>query len=227
MLLLFDIANCFHSIQWQSVYLSLNSLGYSPEVTKYLTGLCTHQLNKNDAVIGRLSKLQEKLVLQRHLPQGAPTSPTLSNLAMYRLDKRLTGLSRKIHMDYSRYADDLAFSCNKTCDWRSLEALVGSICLEEGLVLNYRKSRVIRSHQRQKLTGIVVNEFPNIDRRYYDRLKAILTNCVRYGLQSQNRDNHEFFYAHLLGSVNYVSMLNKNRGNKLHDLLMQIQIEAE
>lgn len=224
-LIIFDIANCFQSIQWQAVYRNFKNLAYSPEITKYLTALCTHQLRKNDAVDG-LTERQLELLLQRHLPQGAPTSPTLSNLALYRLDKRLAGLSNKLQMDYSRYADDLTFSTNKRRDWRFLEPLVGSICIEEGFVLNHRKSRIIRAHQRQQLTGIIVNQFPNIDRRYYDRLKAILTNCVRFGLESQNINKHEFFYAHLAGSVNYVSTLNRNRGAKLRQILDQITVEA-
>ena len=224
-LVLFDIANCFQSIQWREVYQNLKSLAYPPEITKYLTGLSTHQISKSDVVDG-LSESQKALLLQRHLPQGAPTSPTLSNLALYCLDKRLAGLSKKLHMDYSRYADDLAFSTNKQRDWHFLEPLVASICIEEGFVLNHRKSRIIRAHQRQQLTGVIVNQFPNIDRRYYDRLKAILTNCVRFGLESQNHENHEFFYAHLAGSVNYVSTLNRNRGAKLRKILEQITVVA-
>ena len=101
---------------------------------------------------------------------------------MRHLDKRLQGLAKSLKLRYSRYADDLAFSGNTHRDWRFLEPLIGSICLQEGFELNYRKSRIIRSHQRQKITGVIVNQRANIDRRYFDRLKAILNNCVRYGV---------------------------------------------
>lgn len=226
-LMLFDIEHCFHSIGWRPTYLNLSRLNYAPEITKYLTGLCTHQLNRNDSIVSQLDSHQRKLVLQRHLPQGSPTSPALSNITMHRLDKRLSGLSEKIDLSYSRYADDLAFSTNTVRDWCFLEPLVGSICLEEGFTLNHRKSRVLKSHQRQKLTGVIVNQFPNIDRRYYDNLKAILSNCARYGLESQNRDKHEFFYAHLVGSVNHVLSLNKHKGSKLQKILNHIVVNVE
>ena len=221
-LFLFDVANFFHSVQWKSVYGVFKNLCYSPDVTRYLTGLCTHQFKGDEFISGKLDTEQRVLINQRHLPQGAPTSPALSNAVMYGLDKRLAGLADSLELNYSRYADDLAFSGNRERNWDFLAPLVGSICLEQGFELNYRKSRIIRSHQRQKLTGIVVNQTPNIDRRYYDRLKAILTNCVRFGLESQNRDRHENFYAHLCGSVGYVSTLNKNRGEKLRKIFNRI-----
>ena len=223
--LLFDIANYFHCIQWPTIFRTFHRLGYSKEVTKYLTGICSHQLSVNDSIVTKLDNSQAKLLLQRHLPQGAPTSPTLSNIIMMRLDKRLTGLSDSLQMIYSRYADDLAFSSNQNRSWRFMESLVGSICLEEGFELNHRKSRIIKSHQRQKLTGIIVNQFPNVDRRYYDELKATLHNCVRDGLESQNKQNHPYFYEHLLGAVNHVSSLNENRGARLRKTFDKIIVE--
>lgn len=224
-LILFDISNCFHSISWQSIYNNVNQLGYAKEITKYVTGLCTHHVHPNEAVIATLEASHRKLILKPHLPQGAPSSPTLSNSALHHLDKRLTGLAKTLNLTYSRYADDLAFSSNEIRDWRFLEHIVGAICLEEGLQLNHRKSRILKSQQRQKLTGLVVNKTPNIDRRHYDNLKATLTNCVQYGLESQNREKHEFFYEHLTGAVNYVCQINPHRGAKLRKILRKIKID--
>lgn len=221
-LFLFDLANCFHSIHWLKVFRVFAQLGYSPRVTRYLTALVTHSAYRDHPLLNELDSGQRVSVRQRHLPQGAPSSPTLSNAVLMQLDKRLTGIAKGLKLDYSRYADDLAFSGNDHRDWRFLEALVGSICNEEGFSLNYHKSRTLRPSQRQALTGIVVNEKPNIDRRYYERLKAVLTNCERHGLNSQNRSNQTNFREHLQGCIQHVKSLNEVKGEKLEIIFRKI-----
>jgi hypothetical protein len=72
------------------------------------------------------------------------------------------------------------------------------------------------------VAGVVVNEKPNIPRAEFDRLKAVLTNCVRHGPATQNRDNHADFRAHLLGRISHVAMLNPNRGAKLRAIFDRI-----
>ncbi len=218
----FDLAHCFSSIRWQQVYQVFRGLGYQPSVSKYLTGLCTHQSYPRHELLTQLDDEQHSLLKHRHLPQGAPSSPALSNSVLFELDTRLTGLARSLNLVYSRYADDMVLSGNNHRNWLFLEPLVGAICLEQGFTLNYRKSRILRPHQRQKITGIVVNEKPNIDRRYYDRLKAILTNCMRHGLQSQNHAHHPDFRAHLLGLIHHVKSLNAAKGSKLERIYAQI-----
>lgn len=221
-LLLFDIAHCFQSIEWRSVYRVFKNSGYPKDVASYFSCLCTHRIQSNDEIFYKLDHEQQIRVSTRHLPQGAPTSPTLSNIVLYGLDRRLKGLATSLQLTYSRYADDLAFSGNQHRDWKFLETLVGAICLEEGFELNFHKSRILKSNQRQKLTGIVVNEKINVDRREYDRLKAILVNCVRYGIDSQNREKHPDFCAHLLGRINYISTLNHRKGDKLRSIFERI-----
>jgi hypothetical protein len=79
---------------------------------------------------------------------------------------------------------------------------------------------------RQVLTGIIVNDKPNIDRREYDRLKAILTNCERHGPADQNRGSVVDFRAHLAGRVAYVKSLNATRGENLEGILRRIEWQA-
>lgn len=216
------IADCFHSIEWRFVKSVFTNLGYSSSVAKYLTAICTHRSRLPSQMIRLLDADQKFKMGQRHLPQGAPSSPALANTVLFRLDNRLAGLAKSLKLDYSRYADDLAFSGNSHRDWQFLEPLIGLICIDEGLSLNVRKSRIKRPHQKQKLVGVVVNEKLNIDRSYYDELKAILTNCVRHGLESQNREQHEHFRAHLLGRIQYVRSLNRNRGGRLQNIYLKI-----
>ncbi len=218
----FDLSNYFHSIRWPSVYAIFIELGYPQSVSRLLTALTTHRCYMVDPAITKLLSEQQCLLQERHLPQGAPSSPALSNAALYHFDRRLSGLADSLGLVYSRYGDDLAFSGNVQRDWRFLQPLIGSISLEQGLLLNYRKTRVMKSHQKQRLTGIVVNAKSNVDRKYYDKLKAILTNCSRYGVEKQNRDGHPDFCAFLKGSVAHVKYLNPKKGEALEVIYRRI-----
>jgi RNA-directed DNA polymerase len=78
------------------------------------------------------------------------------------------------------------------------------------------------AHQAQRVTGIIVNRHPNLARTDFDRLKAILCNCVRYGPASQNRAGHADFRAWLTGNLAYASAVNPLRADKLKKLYAQI-----
>lgn len=82
------------------------------------------------------------------------------------------------------------------------------------------------SGSRQQLAGVVVNSHPNVPREEYDRLRATLRNCIRFGPASQNRADHPHFRAHLLGKIGRVHMLNPARGEKLKALFQQIPWSA-
>ena len=86
-----------------------------------------------------------------------------------------------------------------------------------------RPTRIMRQGVRQYLAGIVTNEHLNVVRRDYDLLKATLTNCVRHGWESQNREGHADFRAHLTGRVSFVEMVNATRAARLRELLDEIQ----
>lgn len=221
-LMLFDIADCFHSIGWSQVKSVFKRMGYAETVSSYLTALSTHCVHLEKAQSTHFDNTQKAKLRQRHLPQGAPASPALVNAVLHQLDSRLSGLAKSLDLEYSRYADDMVLSGNAHRDWRFLEPLVGGICLDEGVSLNHRKTRIKRAHQKQRMVGIVVNKKPNIDRKHFDSLKAILTNCTRHGLESQNRGNHPQFRAHLHGRIQYVKSLNEQRGLKLERIYRDI-----
>jgi hypothetical protein len=159
------------------------------------------------------------------LPQGAPTSPALANLCSYRVDCRLTGLAKSVGAEYTRYADDLAFSGSEALARRveRFSTHVAAVLLEEGFAVNHRKTRIMRQGVRQRLAGLVANQCINVMRTDFDRLKATLTNCVRRGPESQNRDGHSSFRSHLEGRVGFVESINPARGARLRAILEQIQ----
>jgi hypothetical protein len=126
--------------------------------------------------------------------------------------------------DYTRYADDLLFSGGTgfARQARRFEVAVGAILLEEGFRPNHHKTRMLRQGQKQHAAGLVLNEKPNIDRREFDRLKAILTNCVRHGPASQNRENHPEFASHLRGKLAWVGFIHPGKEAKLRAMFEQI-----
>ena len=219
-----DLCDFFPSVPAARVHALFRVAGYPLRVARLLTGLCT-TVTPADAFpedFGATAagwKLRQRFS-GRHLPQGAPTSPSLANLCAFHLDVRLARLAASLGAVFTRYADDLAFSGDESFERGIKRFHVQACCiaLEEGFEVRTRKTRFMRQGVRQQLAGVVVNVHPNVCRSEVDRLKAILTNCARHGPAGQNRDGHPDFRAHLLGKVAHTAMLNPERGRKLRAL---------
>jgi RNA-directed DNA polymerase len=219
-----DLKDFFPGVRASRVHAIFRYLGYHETVARALTRVTTtratsrtvHEGKQHGVDFSTLKRYQSD-----HLPQGAPTSPALANLAAFKLDLRLNALAEQWNVSYSRYADDLAFSgaINSGMKNERFYLRIAAIALEEGFALNMRKTRWMHASQRQEVTGLVINAKPNIAREEYDRLKAILTNAVRHGLVSQNRAMHADFYAQLQGRIAFVLQINPHRGAKLAALL--------
>jgi retron-type reverse transcriptase len=226
-----DLRDFFPSIPAPRIHALFETLGYPHATARTLTGLCTNRVTTRmlrgvaapDPAF-RLPWLDRKKLELAHLPQGAPTSPALSNLCALHLDLRLAALAASVGATYTRYADDLAFSGAEPVRRRidRIKATVAAIAREEGFEVNHRKTRVMHRSDRQILTGVVVNDKPNVRRAEFDRLKAILTNCVHRGAASQNRGAHRDFRAHLLGRIAHAEKLSASRGAKLHAIFERI-----
>ena len=223
-----DLRDFFPTIRSGRILPIFLTAGYPETVAQALTGLCTHGAG-DDAFDAFAPSPDERRRLETlygrpHLPQGAPTSPALSNLAAYRLDCRLAALAVSAGAVYTRYADDLAFSGDREFERavRRFHVQVAAIALAEGFVVHTRKTRIMRSGARQQLAGVVVNRHPNLSRTKFDRLKAILHNCVANGLHAENRDQHADFSAHLAGMVSYAEMINPARGQRLRAIFERI-----
>jgi RNA-directed DNA polymerase len=226
-----DLQDFFPSISSTRIPALFRTAGYPERVADLLAGLCTNSTPTDvwDTVAiqstPEIVRQARWLYSRPHLPQGAPTSPALANLSAYRMDCRLSCLASSAGATYTRYADDLAFSGDRDFDRavRRFQVHVCAIAMEEGFSVYHRKTRIMRRGVRQSLAGVVVNEHMNVIRADYDRLKATLTNCIRHGVQSQNRTKCEDFRAHLLGRIAFVDMLNPNRGSRLQALFERIE----
>jgi hypothetical protein len=223
-----DLQAFFASVFGARVFGILRTAGYPAEVSRTLAALCTHR-TPSDVLAA--SPDRDPLDLARlrtpHLPQGAPTSGALANLAAYRLDVRVAGLASRLGASYSRYADDLVLSGDRELARAAptLVARLGAIATEEGFSLNFRKTRVMPRSARQRITGIVVNDKLGAPRAEVERLRAILHNCRRHGPATQNRDGHPDFRSHLRGRVSWVSSLDPTKGARLQALFDQLQWE--
>lgn len=228
-----DLEDFFASIEAARVYGIFRTAGYPESVAHALTALTTnmapaalwHELERpaDPRQIGAHHRLGRRLATP-HLPQGAPTSPALANLAAFRLDRRLHGLAGALQINYSRYADDLTFSgsAGLVRGAGRLRRTVAQIAREEGFTVNEAKSMLATRAGRQRVCGVVVNDHLNMPRREYDTLRAILHNAAAHGPQTQNRAAVPDFRAHLLGRIAWVDSLNPQRGEKLRRQFAEI-----
>ncbi len=224
----FDLESFFTFITAGRVIGLMRKFGYRRDVATVIGLLTTVKTSHRFLSVEHPAAsfgIQSPVYLNRHLPQGAPTSPAIANLCAFGLDSRLAGVARSIGgICYSRYADDILFSGDSDLARQSkrLAPHVGAIALEEGFKINHRKTRIARASQRQCSAGIVLNEKMNVPREQYDQLKAILYNCIKFGPESQNRSQIQFFREHLDGKVQWIERLNSRRGKKLRRLFDRI-----
>jgi len=200
-----DIKNFFPTIKQKDVFNVFYSKGYSKKVSYYLSKLTT----KNNI-----------------LPQGAPTSPMISNIVAAKLDKRLSCLGEKFYARYTRYADDITFSGEKNI--KNIIPIVKEIIKDTGFHVNEDKTRYAYSYQRQEVTGLTVNRKVNISKQYLKELKKEIYFCKTYGVNSHleyMKITKSFYKEHLYGKVQWVEMINKELGVKLFNELNQIEWE--
>jgi RNA-directed DNA polymerase len=223
-----DLREFFPSLRGGRVQALFRTAGYPERVADLLGGLCTNATPRDvwkAAPIDPAALYETRqLYAWPHLPQGAPTSPTLANLCAYRVDCRLSGLARTVGATYTRYADDLAFSGDEVFEQRverfALHA--AAILYDEGFEVHHRKTRIMRQGVRQYLAGVVANERVNVVRADFDRLKATLTNCAKHGPASQNREAHPAFRQHLVGRIAFVEMINPQKAARLKKIFDRI-----
>ncbi len=215
----FDLADFFASVHATLLRAIFREAAYPDAVAARLAGICTTRTSRGDQLRRpgfRVGDAQWRRLREPHLPQGAPTSPALANLALYRVDARLYGLALAFGATYTRYADDLTFSCDGPAG--RLAAMVERVVRDEGFALRADKTRVMRSSQRQRVAGVVVNEGAAVARDEYDRLRATLHRCVTRGVAHAQVECVGVVRAHLAGRVAWVASTSAKRGEKLRAL---------
>ena len=144
------------------------------------------------------------------LPQGAPSSPIITNLICSILDRRIALIARKYKVFYTRYADDLTFSTNdKHFDEKQEQFLVelSKEIQKSGFKINDNKTRFIRNNRRQEVTGLVVNDRVNIKREYYKTTRAIVHNL--YMGKEISVNGEPISIATVEGRLGFINQLDK------------------
>lgn len=169
-----DLKDFFHSFDrtWVKYGFMIPpfNLGKEREDLAFLlASLCTHPFE----VDGEIKTV---------LPQGAPTSPTITNILCVKLDRRLNGLAKRFNVTYSRYADDISFSSD-TNGFKKEEFLneLHRIIEDQKLVINPVKTRTQMTGFRQEVTGLSVNTKVNVNSRYIKQLRMWLYYWEKYG----------------------------------------------
>lgn len=188
-----DLKDFFGSLKEASVFRFFRQQGYSEVVTVILTKLTT---------------------LRGSLPQGAPTSPALSNLLMQKVDGKIGRYCLENKIRYTRYADDLVFSGDFSI--KRLLAKIYTALAPMQLRIHSDKTRVMRRHTRQMVTGLVVNDKLSVSRNYRRKLRQELYYCEKFGMErhlgvTRQSISAKKYSNQLAGRVHHVQQYHLNK----------------
>lgn len=221
-----DLLKFYDTITEKRVYGIFEKMGYAKNLAYSLAKLCTakHQdkywsdFNERDKEI--LSYyLEYKPPI---LPQGAPTSPTLANIAATKMDKRFEGLSKKLNFSYSRYADDLTFSINDDGTLPPL-SLIRKIIEEENFFINDDKITYMHRGSKQYVTGLTVSNGVHTSKKYRRKIARHIYFCRKHGVENHLQKNIEQFpnynslkfHDWLYGHICFINSIDKEASKKL------------
>jgi RNA-directed DNA polymerase len=168
-----DLKDFFPSIKFPRIKGAFRVLGYSEPVATVLALLTSENVSDAMEVDGEQFYVGHA-ARERQLPQGAPTSPMLTNILCRTLDKRLAGLARQLGFSYTRYADDLTFSAQSKEKVGELLRRARWIISDEGFTPHPDKQHVMHAGRQQTVTGLVVNKVPAAPRSERRKLRAAL-----------------------------------------------------
>jgi len=194
-----DIANFFSSIEFRRI--------------KTVLQLNPFNLKDEREEIGFI--IANICCLNGFLPQGAPTSPILSNLVTQNLDRKLSNLSKQLKIRYSRYADDITFSSNQNIFDSNLVDSIEHLVQSENFQINGQKTRLKSNRDHQEVTGIVTNEKINVRRKLLKNVRTMLNNWEKGGLDNakslfqikESRVQNDNFVNVLNGRIAYIGMV--------------------
>lgn len=219
-----DLRDFFPSITFRRVKGLFRAMGFNEGVATILALLSTEY----PRVVLRVGD-ERRFVAhgERRLPQGACTSPAISNLLARRLDARLAGLARTWGFAYTRYADDLIFShADPDAPVSRLLVAAGRVVEAEGFAVNTEKTLVQRAPRRQVVTGLVVNDEPRVSRADLRRFRAVAHLCATRGCQRMTEQMGRDARAYVTGFASWVRMVNPEQAEKLEPLV-RIALAAE
>lgn len=209
-----DLKDFFPTISFRRIKGLFAAMGYSEQIATIFALVCSEPVTDEVQIDGKTYYVARG---ERFLPQGAPTSPAITNLICFRLDHRFAGVAKKQGWTYTRYADDLTFSSRDGQNVNRILWQTRQIIDNEGFVVHPDKVQVMRKGSRQEVTGIVVNEKLNVQREHLRQFRAVLHRIRKQG----NLDGVQFGNPGanpvqvIRGFANFVNMVNAEKGAKL------------
>lgn len=219
-----DLSDFFPGVLFPRVKGMFRALGYGDFVASVLALVATEPDIQTVLLDGRTFYVAEG---PRRLPQGAPTSPAVTNVLCRRLDRRLFLAARKLGFVYTRYADDLTFSAHDDASAGRTGQLLAQarfIVEEEGFTPHPKKTRVLRRGRRQEVTGIVVNDGLGVEREKLRKFRALLHAIRTTGIEGKTWGDSPDVLASARGFASYVAMVSPEKGRAL--LAQVAELEA-
>jgi RNA-directed DNA polymerase len=210
-----DLENFFPTLDYKRVLGLFRNLGFSGQVSTLLALICSEpevdqvELDNHEYYVAKS---------ERRLPQGAPSSPAITNIICRGLDARLSHIADKLGFTYTRYADDITFSGSGESQNKIGQALrqIKYAVEQEGFQLNESKTRIQRKPGRQEVTGLVVNnEKVSVSRDVLRRFRATLKHIERDGPAGKHWGPSPHVMSSIEGFANFVAMVDEEKGRAL------------
>lgn len=218
-----DLRDFFPTIVYRRVRGVFRSLGYGEATATVLALLCTEPDVDEVLLDGQRYFVARG---ERRLPQGAPTSPAITNLLCRKLDRRLSAIAGRLGFVYTRYADDLTFSAPRGAaekpDAGKLLRQVRWAIAHEGLVIHPTKTRILRRSRRQEVTGVVVNEKLSVDRDTLKRFRALVFQLEKDGPAGKRWGDSDDVLSAAMGYANFVAMVSPEKGAPLRTRMLAV-----
>lgn len=178
-----DLKDFFPSIEQRRVLkrFAAKPFNFKPEIALLLSGLCAMKVKRETPDTSKERDLDKAYLYV--LPQGAPTSPIITNMICDTLDRRLLGLAKRFGLHYSRYADDITFSSmhNVYIENGEFRKELTRIIEGQGFTINASKTRLQKLGSRQEVTGIIVSDKLNVTKKYVREIRSLLYIWEKYG----------------------------------------------
>ena len=209
-----DLENFFPTITFERVRGLYQHLGYSGYIASLLAMICTYCERIPVEIKGETKYIKTS---ERILPQGSPASPMITNIICHRMDKRIYGLCQKLGVTYTRYADDMSFSYTGELDKFAIGSFLNSIqkiIESEGFHINRQKTNILRKHNRQYITGIVINNDEiGVARKWVKILRASIYNAQK--LKNAGEIIPQKTKMEIAGKIAWLKSVNETRYQKI------------
>ena len=240
-----DIENFFESISEIQVFRLFRNLGYQPLVSFEIARLCTiptyyksprknykqwHVREKNETI----PEYSETLL--GYLPQGAATSPLISNLIMKKCDEELSAIAKKHKLTYTRYSDDLSFSTRsknfRRSDAKEVVLEVYKVLSKVGYMAQYRKTKIIPPGSKKIILGLNVDgALPRLQKEYKNRIRQHLYYIEKLGV-AKHAEKRKFnsiggFKSHLRGMIDYANMIEPDYAQESLQRFLEVDWHAQ